>query len=57
MASMQLVRLWIVTATGMTTTGTLALNPDTLSEQADTIGSQIVDMLSTLLPTGGDDTE
>lgn len=55
MASSQLVRLSIVTATGMTTTGILAIDPDTLSEQVDTIGSQIVDMLSTLLHTGGGD--
>lgn len=54
MASTQLVRLSIALGTGETITRILAIDPATLGEQANMIGLQIVDMLSTLLPTGSD---
>lgn len=55
MQSIQSVRLTIRSDTGMIIIKTLVIDPDTLSEQVSSIGSQIVDILSILLRTGSDE--
>lgn len=47
-------KLTIVTVTGMTITKTLAIAPDTLSDQDSTITLQISGMVSTPQPTGSE---
>lgn len=45
------VRCTTHTATGVIISGTRVTLPDTLSEQVNSIGCAVVEMLSTLLPT------